>query len=122
LLAAALFVGVSFGQSAANETSDKILALSDDQRNDFWTLYLQQSGRQCDTAMRSMFQGDADGSEDVWSVACRDGSAYSVGIAPGPEGTTTLMSCDDATATETVLLRLSGSKTSGIRCWNLISH
>jgi hypothetical protein len=119
---AGIFVVLSLGQAVGNETSEKIAALADDSRNEFWTLYLQQSGRACDAVTQSMFQGGSDDSEDVWSVACRDGNSYSVGIAPGPEGTTTLMSCDEATATDAMLLKLSGSKSASVRCWKPLTQ
>jgi len=95
IVVAGLLVGVSVCQSLANETTDRIVALSADKRNEFWTLYLRQSSRKCDAAVRSMFQGESDDGLDSWSVACTDGESYSVGIAAGPEGATTLMSCDE---------------------------
>jgi hypothetical protein len=117
IVIAALLVGVSLGQSLPNEVTERIIALSADKRNEFWTLYLQQSSRKCDAAVRSMFQGGSDDGLDSWSVACTDGESYSVGIAAGPEGTTTLMSCDELIATETILLKLSGSKSRAVGCW-----
>jgi hypothetical protein len=117
IVVAGLLVGVSVCQSLANETTDRIVALSADKRNEFWTLYLQQSSRKCEAAVRSMFQGESDDGLDSWSVACTDGESYSVGIAAGPEGATTLMSCDELVATEAVLLKLSGSKLGAVGCW-----
>ena len=123
VIIASLFVGTSLGQSialgqsAANETTEKIIALSENKRNEFWTLYLQQSGRTCDTAVRSMFQGGSDNDDDYWSVACGDGNSYSVGIAAGPEGTTTLMACDELVTMDAALFKLSGSRSDEVGCW-----
>ena len=120
---ASLFLGtflgqsIALGQSAANETTEKIIALSENKRNEFWTLYLQQSGRTCDTAVRSMFQGGSDNDDDYWSVACGDGNSYSVGIAAGPEGTTTLMACDELVTMDAALFKLSGSRSDEVGCW-----
>lgn len=123
VIMASLFVGASLGQSialgqsVANETTEKIIALSENKRNEFWTLYLQQSGRTCDTAVRSMFQGGSDNDDDYWSVACGDGNSYSVGIAAGPEGTTTLMACDELVTMDAALFKLSGSRSDEVGCW-----
>jgi hypothetical protein len=122
IVMAGLFVGAALGQSLANEMTERIIVLSEDKRNEFWTLYLQRSGRKCDVAVRSMFQGGSDDGQDSWSVACRDGGSYSVGIAAGPEGATTLMTCDDLAATEAVLLKLSGSKFDAAGCWKKFTH
>lgn len=118
---AGLLIGLFLGHAAGNETTEKIIGLSEAKRNELWTLYLQQSGRQCDAAVRSMFQGSSD-DEDSWSVACSDGSSYAIQIFPGPEGATTLMSCDELMATDAVLLKLSRSRSSTAGCWKRVTH
>jgi hypothetical protein len=56
----AAFAVVAFGvplASAQNQHSQKILAMTEQQRNILWTKALQSSGEKCNVVVRTMFQG-----------------------------------------------------------------
>jgi hypothetical protein len=89
-----VFVFTQSTCALANEHSQKLLNMTEMQRNAFWTLLLKKSGEKCDRVVRTMFQGGGE-PEDSWSVACQDGNSYSVGINAGPEGKTQILGCNE---------------------------
>jgi hypothetical protein len=76
----------------ANEHTDKLVSMTEKDRNMMWTALLKASGEKCDRVVRTMLQGTGR-REDSWNVGCRDGNEYSVGIRPGPEGKTQILGC-----------------------------
>ena len=77
--------------------------------------YLQQSGRAQDAAVRSMFQG---GSAMTAIERCLAGEIRTVhGLPLAPEGTTTLMACDELVTMDAALFKLSGSRSDEVECW-----
>ena len=81
------------GAFAQNQTSARILALTQDKQFEFWTEYFKSSHEPCDVANRAMYQGGTKTGVDSWSVACADGHSYSVGIDPAANGSTTVLTC-----------------------------
>ena len=80
--------------NATNEHSQKLLNMTEKDRNTTWTLLLQKSGEKCDRVVRTMFQGSSR-HDDSWNVACQNGKSYSVGVYPGPEGKTQILGCKE---------------------------
>jgi hypothetical protein len=115
IVAAMLFV--SAGAHAANQTSVRILAFNETQMRTYWTYFLKQSNEKCDQVVRVMFQGGTTG-VDSWSVACRDGNAYSVGIEPDAAGSTKIMGCAELVAIDAFLMKRAGRPPSkDVGCW-----
>jgi hypothetical protein len=100
------------GANRANEHSQKMLNMTENQRNAYWTLFLRESGEKCDRVVRTMFRSSVRNSDD-WSVACRDGNAYSIGIDGGSEGKSKILGCKEL---ETIL-RAAGRRDAKNACW-----
>jgi hypothetical protein len=85
-------------------------------RQDYFAFRQQaeQSGRTCGAAMRSTFRGGSDNNDNDWSLARGDGNSYSAGIVAGPEGTTTLMPCDELVTMDAALFNLRGSRSDDV--------
>src|SRR5262245_15955669 len=69
----------NFGASA-NEQNQKLLALSEEDRNLALASHVQRNGKDCDVVVRSMQITDESGKATVWSVGCRNEKAYAVSI------------------------------------------
>jgi hypothetical protein len=102
---------------AENESSRKLLVLSDNLRNGAWTTLLQRSGEKCDQAIRSVYQGSTMG-QDEWNVACRNGIDFSISLYDGPEGKTKILTCKELQAIDAMLMTRAGGKPSNKSlCW-----
>lgn len=103
---------------AANETSSRLLALSESIRNAAFAKILDGSGEPCGSVRRAAFQGSAGGVDD-WSVACTNGVDYSIGIDPGPRGETKILTCKEMDALSKMLLQRGGGDLSKFKpsCW-----
>jgi hypothetical protein len=83
-----------------------------------WTLFLKASNEKCDTVVRVMYQGTAP-AMDSWSVGCKDGHEYSVGLMPDKEGSSKILGCDEMKAIDALLMKRVGkppNKDAG--CWH----
>jgi len=78
---------------AANQWSEKLLAMSDASQKAVLALFLQKSGEKCGRVTRVMFQGGKPAVEDHWSVGCSDGNEYLIGFADTPGGETSIVNC-----------------------------
>ena len=102
--------------AAPNQTSTKLMGLSEDKQKRVWTLLLEN--QKCDRVVRTMYQGGTPDGEDNWSVACQNGSEFSVGIAPDLNGSAKVISCNELTAMDALLTSRVGKKPSGeVGCW-----
>lgn len=103
---------------AANKVSSLILALDETKQRVYWTQFLQKSGEKCDAVVRIMYQGGGKTGIDDWSVGCRDGNAYQVGINPDAEGSTQLMGCAEMIAFDAILMKRVGKPPNkDVGCW-----
>jgi hypothetical protein len=106
------------GAFAENQTSTRILALTQDKQFEFWTEYVKSSHEPCDVANRPMYQGGTKNGVDSWSVACADGHSYSVGIDLDANGSTTILTCAQLKAADALLMSRVGKPPSkDVGCW-----
>ena len=77
----------------ANPAHDRLQRMSSEDRNSFFTKWLQGSGESCDVATRNFHQGTGKTGDVFWNVACRNGKAYSIMIYNDAEGTNKVVSC-----------------------------
>ena len=90
---AILVLIAAVAESLANEPNEKLLALSEEERNAALAAYVRQGGEDCDAGIRSMQIGGGAGIV-TWSVACKNQKSYSVGIAPDANRKAVVMSCE----------------------------
>jgi hypothetical protein len=109
LLGGLALLALTASLSAQNANSAKVLALTEDMRNRFWTAMLQGSGEKCDAVVRTMYQGSSKGT-DEWSVGCKNGIDYSISLYDDAQGKTQLMTCDELRKVMNLLEAKSGSK------------
>jgi hypothetical protein len=93
LVTIAAIISSALPSFAANQWSQKYLAMSDSSQMAVFTLFLLKSGEKCDRVTRVMFQGGKPAAEDHWSVGCSDGNEYLIGLADTPGGETSIVSC-----------------------------
>jgi hypothetical protein len=99
--------------SLPNQVSQKILSLTETQRNAVWTQLATGSGERCDRVIRTMFQGGID--QSTWSVGCRDGNEYTVTTDSDTSGSTNWMTCKECFAANVILSK--GKPDPKMRCW-----
>lgn len=103
---------------AQNQTSARILALTQDKQFEFWTEYFKSSHEPCDVANRAMYQGGTKTGVDSWSVACADGHSYSVSIDPAANGSTTVLTCAQLKEADALLRsRVGKPPDKDVGCW-----
>ena len=115
LFAILLSVFASSQAPAQNDTSQILLALTEDERNGAFTRLLWERHEKCDLVIRTLFGGTALGLDD-WEVLCGNRNAYSLTIAPALNSGIELVSCRDLAATSKRLLHSAGSKKKGASC------
>jgi hypothetical protein len=115
LFAILLSVLASSQAPAQNDTSQMLLALSEDERNGAFTHLLRERNEKCDSVIRTLFGGTALGLDD-WEVVCRDRNSYSLTITPELNATIELVSCRELVATSKRLLHRAGSKSKATGC------
>jgi hypothetical protein len=101
--------------TAQNDTSEILLALSEEERNAAFTRLLQESNEKCDRVLRTLFNGTALGL-DSWEALCRDRNSYSLSIPPEVNADIELVSCRKLVATSKRLLHSAGSKSKAAGC------
>jgi hypothetical protein len=115
LFAILLCVLASSQAPAQNDTSQMLLALSEDERNGTFTHLLRERNEKCDRVIRTFFGGTALGLDD-WEVLCRDRNSYSLTITPELNASIELVSCRELVATSKRLLHSAGSKSKAAGC------
>jgi hypothetical protein len=117
LLFTTLLCGLGVAQaSAQNAVSQRLLELDDAQRNEAFTIMLNESNRRCNQVMRTLFSGSVLG-VDEWEASCNDQNAYSVSVlSESNEAIITSLSCRELSATSRMLLQMSGSRSKAARC------
>jgi hypothetical protein len=107
------------GAFAQNQTSARILALTQDKQFEFWTEYFKSSHEPCDVANRAMYQGGTKkGVDSGGGVACADGHSYSVGIDPAANGSTTVLTCAQLKEADALLRsRVGKPPDKDVGCW-----
>lgn len=83
----------NFGASAS-EQNQRLLALSEEDRNLALAAHVQQNGKDCDAVVRSM-QIAESGKGTVWSVGCKNQKEYSVSIFSDSDLRPFVIGCDD---------------------------
>jgi len=76
----------------ANPAQDKLMSMSEIERQNVLTNYLKQSGEKC--AVKSIYYQGATPTNDVfWNVRCKAGNAFSIMIKNDAQGTTFVIDC-----------------------------
>src|SRR5262245_38083121 len=112
------FLSCVFASSQApahNDTSQMLLALRKDERNQAFTHLLRERNKKCDRVIRTLFGGTALGLDD-WEVVCHDRNSYSLSITPELNPSIELVSCHELVATSKRLLHRVGSKSKAMGC------
>ncbi len=84
----------SFGASA-NEQSQKLLALSEEDRNLALASHVQRNGKDCDAVVRSMQITDESEKATDWSASCKNEKEYAVSIFADSGLQPFVISCND---------------------------
>ena len=71
-----LVIIASGAGSLANEPSQKLLALSDQDRHKALADQVRRSGEECDVVIRSLLRHGAEGEPGFWNVSCRNQMSY----------------------------------------------
>lgn len=80
--------------SWANEQNQKLLALSEADRNAAFADAARKAG-DCDRVVRSMQLNDDTGKSVLWSVGCQNQKTYAVTIYADPKFRPFAVSCED---------------------------
>src|SRR5258706_6510459 len=102
-----------FGTSFANEASEKLLAMTEEARNEALTELIKPSGETCDAVVRSMHLGNNPNGTGTWSVACRDKNEYILGLETGQKMYASVLRCADVK----LLMRAIDPSKPAIDCW-----
>jgi len=78
----------------ANDTNEKLLAMSEQDRHAAFIEHLKSNQRDCDSVERSMLLND-DAKRALWSVACRNGASYAITIYADANMRPFATSCED---------------------------
>jgi hypothetical protein len=100
---------------AQNRVSQRLLELSEDERNEAFTHLLHDNHVQCDMVVRTLFNG-ATVELDDWEVLCRDRNAFSLSIPPELSAGIDFLDCRELLATNKMLLEKAGSKIKARGC------
>jgi len=84
----------NFG-SAANEQNQRLVALSEEDRNLALTSHVQRAGKDCDAVVRSMQITDVFEKAAVWSVSCKNEKEYAVSVFADSGLQPFVISCND---------------------------
>jgi hypothetical protein len=79
--------------AAANDAHARLMAMPESDQTRMLSALVRSAGDACDRGTRSMYQGSTPSGIAIWSVACRDGNAYSITINPDRVGSTKVLSC-----------------------------
>jgi hypothetical protein len=102
--------------SAQNGVSQQLLELEGDERNEAFTLMLQESSRKCDRVIRTLLNGTVLG-VDEWEALCRDRNSYSIGVLmEADDAIVAELSCRELLATSKRLLHRAGGRSKPARC------
>ena len=77
----------------ANPAHDKLVSMSEANRNALLARFMQSSGEACERVTRSFYQGSDKTGSAFWNVMCESGSDFSVMVYNNATGSTKIVSC-----------------------------
>ena len=80
--------------SSANEQNQKLLALSEEDRNAAFAEVVRKAG-DCDRVVRSMLMGSSPKGDVSWSVGCANQSSYHVNVPVEANFKLFALTCED---------------------------
>jgi hypothetical protein len=120
IVTAVILIVSGFG-SQANEPSQKLLALSKQDRHQALLELVRRSGEDCDAVVRSMLRHGAAGDPAFWNAGCRNRQSYWVIVSPNADHLPLVVSCKgnkDFNKMRAGMPRPTGpSKLQPIECW-----
>lgn len=78
----------------ANPAHDRLINMSNPDRNVFLTKFLKASGENCASVTRNFYQGADKQGNAFWNAACRSGKSYVIMIYNNSTGSSKIMECD----------------------------
>ena len=84
---------VAVSNVAANPTHQKLLKMSENERRQILSSYMQQSGEKC-AVVRTFYQGATQSRDVFWNVECKSGGAFAIMIENNAKGSTNILECD----------------------------
>jgi hypothetical protein len=94
LIVTIMLLAVSGFESLANEQNQKLLALSEEDRNAAFADAARKAG-DCDRVVHSMQLNDDTGKNMLWSVGCQNQKTYAVTVYADPKFGLFAVSCED---------------------------
>jgi hypothetical protein len=121
VLAAGLALTMLARYSLANETSEALMAMSEDKRHEAWTTILRQHDEKCDAVVRTIFHGADRPDTTAWSVGCRDQGTYFVSVQIGRAGKPSyyIFPCADLKILSKAIGLGSDAPRDPTMCWGL---
>ena len=81
--------------TSGNPAQDRLIALSESERNTLLASLMQSSGERCRSVTRSMYQGQDSDRNAYWSLACANRRRdYQLQIHADANGSTRFVECD----------------------------
>jgi hypothetical protein len=94
LIVTIMLLAVSGFESSANEQNQKLLALSEEDRNAAFIDVVRKAG-ECDRVVRTMLMGSNPKGDVSWSVGCANQSSYHVNVPIEPQFKLFALTCED---------------------------
>jgi len=88
-----VFVVVVASDAFANEAHNLLMQMSPHKRSQTLAHLLAASGKDCDQAIRSFFQGFDKDKAPYWNVECSKGTEYNIQIIDDNLGSTRILEC-----------------------------
>jgi len=80
-------------REATNEAHERLMKMSQGDREEAFAALLKASGEKCGKVTRTFFQGAASNGDAFWNVACSNGGPLSIQINADKEGSTKILEC-----------------------------
>lgn len=97
LIVAVLMLAASGFGASANEQNEKLLALSEEDRNAAFTDVVRKAG-ECDRVVRTMLMGTNPKGNASWSVGCANQSSFHVDVPVESDFKPFALTCEDVKA------------------------
>ena len=93
--AAAVAICTASTAAWANEPNEKLLALSEPERQTVLADHVRRNGKDCDAAVRAMLLSNATSQSALWSVGCQNQKSYAVTVYADSQLRPFVVSCED---------------------------
>ena len=83
---------VTSSSAWSNEAHDRLMRLSDSQRNAMFTKLLNASGETCQVT-KNFYQGSTKDGAAFWNVACKGKDGFTIAVYNDATGSTKILEC-----------------------------